>query len=126
MQLRGKTIRNQPPENISVEQRDDLTVLLIKNNLSYQTADEIKVIYPNIESEKILIDLGGVTLTTSRGMASVIRIVIDAHEKSRQIGLCNVSHQCMNIIDAMDIVTHIPSLKLFETLDEGIAHFQQT
>jgi len=126
MQLRGKTIRNQPPENISLEQRGDVTVLLIKNNLSYQTADEIKAIYPDIESEKMLIDLGGVTLTTSRGMASVIRIVIDAHEKNRQIGLCNVSHHCMNIIDAMDLITHIPGLKLFKTLDEGITHFQQT
>lgn len=110
--------------NISIEHRDDLTTLFIKNNLSYQTADELKAAYPDIRSRNILIDLGQVTLTTSRGMAAIIRLVIDAHENNRQVALCNISQHCMNIIDAMDIATHIPSLKLFDTLDEGLADFR--
>ena len=111
-------------ENIIFEQRDDISVLLIKNNLSYQTADELKKVYPILQSDKILIDLGQVTFTTSRGMAAVLGIVIDAHKKGQQVCLCNVSELCMNIIDAMDIQNHVSNLTLVETLDEALAHFQ--
>ena len=111
-------------DNITFEQRDDISVLWIKNNLSYQTADELRLIYPRLQSDKILIDLGQVTLTTSRGMASVIRIVINAHENGQPVCFCNISPLCMNIIDAMDIMNHLSNLTLAETLDDGLAHFK--
>jgi len=88
----------------------------LKNNLSYQTADELKIAKKKIHGDKILIDLGQVQLTTSRGMASLISLVLDAYDRNQKVAICNVSEICMNIIDAMDLMTHVPNLKIFDTL----------
>jgi len=106
------------------ERKNNISIVFVRNNLSYQTGDELKAVYPKIRDEKILIDLGQVTLTTSRGMAALISIVLDADEKNHQVCLCNVSRPCMNIIDAMDVMNHVTHLKLFETLEEGMAYFR--
>ena len=110
-------------KNVSSEQSGDVLIISIRNNLSYQTADELKAIYPQIEAKKILIDLGKVTLTTSRGMATLIGVVLDADENNQQVVLCNVSDMCMNIIDAMDIMNHVANLVIAETLDDGLSYF---
>lgn len=107
-------------DNISLEQREDVSIIYIRNNLSYQTADELRTGYEQIQDDKILIDLGQVTLTTSRGMATLLGIILDSAEKNQQVYLCNVSRACMNIIEAIDIMKHVPELKIFDTLDEGM------
>jgi anti-anti-sigma factor len=112
-------------ENVSLEKRDDVLIIFVRNNLSYQTADELKAMYPQIQAKKILIDLGQVTLTTSRGMAALISIVLDADENNQQVVLCNLSTMCTNIIDAMDIMNHVTNLVLFDTLDQGLAYFRR-
>lgn len=111
-------------DNVSLDRKDDIAILSISNNLSYQTADDLKVAYPLIEEKKILVDLGQVKITTSRGMASLISMILEANDKDQRVCLCNVSQPCMNIIDAMDIMAHVKGMKIFETVEEGIEHFQ--
>jgi len=113
-------------DNISLEQGEDVSIIYISNNLSYQTADELRTGYEQIEDDKVLIDLGQVTITTSRGMATLISIILDASEKDQQVCLCNVSEPCMNIIEAMEIMKHVENLKIFDTLDEGMEYFQNS
>jgi anti-anti-sigma regulatory factor len=109
-------------DNISLSRKDGVTIIFIRNNLSYQTADELRAGYEKIKDNKILVDLGGVTITTSRGMATLIAIILDAEERNQKVCLCNVSRVCMNIIDAMDIRSHVTELKIFDTLDEGLEY----
>lgn len=111
-------------DNISLSRKESVAIIFIRNNLSYQTADELRVAYEKIKDNKILVDLGGVTITTSRGMATLIAIILDAEERNQKVCLCNVSRACMNIIDAMDIMSHVTELKIFETIDEGMDYFQ--
>jgi len=111
-------------DNISLEQREDIYIIYICNNLGYQTAGELRTGYEQIRDDKILVDLGNVTITTSRGMATLIAIILDSAEKNQQVCLCNVSKPCMNIIEAMDIMKHVTNLKIFDTLDEGMEYFQ--
>ncbi len=113
-------------DNISLEQREDIRIIYIRNNLSYQTADELRTAYNQIQEEKILIDLGQVTITTSRGMATLISIILDANEKNQRVCLCNVSSPCINIIEAVDIMKHVPNLRIFDTLDEGMEHLRNS
>lgn len=110
--------------NISLSRKDNISIISVKNNLSYQTADELRDTYEKIRDSKILVDLGDVTITTSRGMATLIAIILDAKEKNQRVCLCNVSRICMNIIDAMDIMSHVPELKILDTLDEGMEYLR--
>jgi len=111
-------------DNVLLERKNDVTIIFIRNNLSYQTADELREAEKKIQDDKILIDLGQVKLSTSRGMAALISIIFNAYDKNQRVALCNVSNMCMNIIDAMDLMKHMPKLKIFETLDGGLAHFR--
>ena len=111
-------------DNICLDRKEDVSILFIKNNLSYQTADEIKIVDKQIHGKKILIDLGQVKLTTSRGMASLISLILDAHDRNQKVAICNVSEMCMNIINAMDLIKHVPNLKIFDDLDDGLAYFR--
>jgi anti-anti-sigma regulatory factor len=111
-------------DNIRLDREKDVSILFIKNNLSYQTADELKIAEKQIRGKEVLIDLGQVKLTTSRGMASLISLILDAYDRNQKVAICNVSQMCMNIIDAMDLIKHVPNLKIFDDLDEGLVYFQ--
>ena len=110
-------------DNVSFEQREDVSIIYVRNNLSYQTADELRAAYNQIQNDKVLVELGQVRVTTSRGMATLITIILEGYEKNQRVFLCNVSRQCMNIIEATEIVKHVPNLKIFLTLDEGMEYF---
>jgi len=107
-------------DNIALDQKDGISIIYVSNNLSYQTADELREARGQIKHDKILIDLGQVRITTSRGMGTLMGIVLDSIDDNKQVCLCNVSRPCMNIFDAMEILKHVPELKIVETLDEGM------
>ena len=87
-------------------------------------SDDLREAYNQIEvGKKIVIDLGQVTITTSRGMATLLSIIIEGEEKEQEFCLCNVSEPCMVIIDAMNILEYVEGLEIFDNLEEGIAHF---
>jgi anti-anti-sigma regulatory factor len=111
-------------DHVSIERKNGIAVIFITKILSYEAADDLKDLYPKIPETKILFDLGQVKITTSRGMTTLISIILQAHDKGQQVCLCNVSPVCMNIIDTMDITSHVKDLHIFDTLDKGIAHLQ--
>jgi len=113
-------------DNIALDQKDNVSVIYVSNNLSYQTADELRDAYGQIENDKILMDLGQVRITTSRGMGTVLGIILDSVDNNQQIALCNISRPCMNILEAMQIMKHVPQLKMFDTLDEGMEYLRNS
>ena len=113
-------------DTLSVDQKDGIAVISITENLGYDTAADLRATYNGLSEDYILVDLGGVTLTSSRGMATLLSIILESEDKGQQVHLCNVSSPCMNIIDAMDIVTHVPGLKIFGSLEEGIEQVGST
>jgi len=125
--MRKKTKKRKIGENVVLEQRDDVFIIYISNNLSYQTADELREVYGEIKDKmKVLIDLGQIRFTTSRGTGAVVRVILNVQEKDGQACLCNVSGHCMLIIEAMDLVKHVPNLIIFDTLDEGLEYFRNS
>jgi len=111
-------------ENISLEQKEDVYIIYISNNLSYQTADELREGYNQIQNEKILIDLGQVRVTTSRGVATLLNVILESYDKGWQVCVCNVSKMCMTIIEVTQIKKHVPNLKIFDTIDEGMEYLR--
>ena len=121
--------RKKVSENVSVEHRDGISILSVKNDLSYQTADQLKAAYPQVQSDKILVDLGQIRITTSRGLAALFNWVIRQIEQDKTVSLCNLSTHCLNIIDAMNLVETVKEvytrdLEVFDSLDEGRAYLQ--
>jgi anti-anti-sigma regulatory factor len=113
-------------DNILLDQQEDVSIIYIRNNLSYQTADELREAYGQIQDDKILMDLGQVRITTSRGMGTVIGIILDSVENNQKVCLCNISRPCINIIEAMQLLKHVPELKIVEALDEGMEYLRKS
>jgi len=109
-------------DNILLEQRGDISIIYISNNLSYQTADELREAYEQIQDNKLLFDLGQIKVTTSRGMATLVRIILESYDKGRPFCLCNASGMFMTIVEAMDLITHVPNLKIVDTIDDGMEY----
>ena len=111
-------------DNITVDQKDAISIIGVSNNLGYETADDLRGAYNQIEEgKKIVVDLGQVRITTSRGMATLLSVIIEGEEKEQEFCLCNVSEPCMVIIDAMNNLEYVEGLEIFDSLAEGIAHF---
>ena len=111
-------------DNISLEKREDVCIIHISNNLSYQTADEMREAYYQIQQEKIFIDLGQIRVTTSRGMGALLTVILESYDKGWKVALYNVSDMFMNIIEVTEIMKHVPNLKIFSTIDEGMEYFR--
>ncbi|MDP6598569.1 MAG: STAS domain-containing protein, partial [Candidatus Poribacteria bacterium] len=110
-------------ENITLDQKDSITIISISNNLGYDTADELRSAYQEVETDDVLVDLGQVSVTTSRGMATLLSIIVEGQEEDQQFCLCNVSEACMLIIDAMNIMEYVEGLEIVDSMEEGIALF---
>ena len=65
--------------------------------------------------------MGQVTITTSRGMATLLSIIVEGQEEQQMFCLCNVSDTCMLIIDAMNIMDYIEGLEILDTIEDGLA-----
>ena len=76
-----------------------------------------------METDDVLVDLGQVSVTTSRGMATLLSIIVEGQEEDQQFCLCNVSEACMLIIDAMNIMEYVEGLEIVDSMEEGIALF---
>jgi anti-anti-sigma factor len=113
-------------DNVSLEQKDGVSVIYVSNNLSYQTADELREARKQIKYDKILLDLGQVRLTTSRGMGALMGIAIDAIDNNRKVCICNISNHFMNIFEAMELAKHVPEIKMFDTIDEGMEYLRDS
>lgn len=112
-------------DTLSLEHRNDIAILSIRRNLGHDTAVALRKTYNEMQHQRILIDLGDVTLTSSRGIATLLSIFLESEEKGQQVVLCNVSKPCEVIFEAADILTHVPTLKIFATMDEGVEFFRQ-
>lgn len=108
-------------DTLSVDERDGVSIIFIQGNLGYETAGDLRKTYDAIDNNRILVDLGNVTLTSSRGMATLLNIFLESEEKGWQLALCNVSGPCNVILEASDILTHVPGLKTFDSLEDGLA-----
>ncbi len=108
-------------ENITLEQQGSTTIVRISNNLGYDTADDLRSAYQEVKTSNILVDLGQVTITTSRGMATLLSIIVEGQEEQQMFCLCNVSDACMLIIDAMNIMDYIEGLEILDTIEDGLA-----
>jgi len=113
-------------DNISLEYKEDVCIIYISNNLSYQAADELREGYEQIKEDKIIIDMVGVRVTTSRGVGALLSVILESYDKGWQVCLCNVSSMCMTIIEVTEIMKHVPSLKIFDTLDEGMEYLRNS
>jgi len=113
-------------DNVSLEQKDGISIIYVSNNLSYQTADELREARKQIKYDKILIDLGQVRLTTSRGMGALMGIAIDSIDNNRKVCICNISNHFMNIFEAMELAKYVPEIKMFDTIDEGMEYLRNS
>ena len=110
-------------DNIIIDQQNNITIIQISDNLGYDTADDLRTAYNDVETSHILVDFGQVTITTSRGMATLLSIIVEGQEEERSFCLCNVSEPCMLIIDAMNIMDYIEGLEIVDTLEDGLTLF---
>lgn len=76
--------------NVSLSRKENIAIISIRNNLSYQTADELRATYDQIKDNKTLV----------------------------------VSITCMNILEAMDIVSHVAELMIFDSANEGMEYLR--
>ena len=70
-------------DNIIIDQQNNITIIQISDNLGYDTADDLRTAYNDVETSHILVDLGQVTITTSRGMATLLSIIVEGQEEER-------------------------------------------
>ena len=106
-------------KNVAVEHKGDITALHISNNLDRQTAEEVRSAFEKIDANKIIVDLGQVTLTSSRGLATLLSIMLEGEEEGRRFAICEVSETCLVILQTMGIVEHIEGVEILETADEA-------
>ena len=70
--------------------------------------------------------MGQFRFTTSRGTGALVRIILEVQDKNGQACLCNVSRYYMSIIEAMQLIKHVPNVIIFDTLDEGMEYFRDS
>ena len=111
--------------NVAVEQIGDVSVLSIQNNLDRHTAESVRTAYNQIGNGKVIINLGQVTLTSSRGIATIVSVMLEGEQKKQKFCLCEISDPCMLIIKTMNIMEHIKGVEIFDTKQEAIDFFNQ-
>ena len=112
--------------NVAVEQIGDVSVLSIQNNLDRHTAESVRTAYNQIGNGKVVINLGQVTLTSSRGIATIVSVMLEGEQKQQKFCLCEISDPCMLIIKTMNIMAHIEGVEIFGSLQEAIEFFNES
>ena len=112
--------------NVAVEQIGDVSVLSIQNNLDRHTAESVRAAYNQIENGKVVINLGQVTLTSSRGIATIVSVMLEGEQKQQKFCLCEISDPCMLIIKTMNIMEHIEGVEIFGSLQEALEFFKES
>jgi anti-anti-sigma factor len=107
-------------KNVEVENSEDITTVHISNNLDRKTAEDIRLAFEEIDAEKIVVDLGQVRLTSSRGLATLLSIMLEGEEEGVRFGICEVSETCLIILQTMNIVEHIEGVEILDTFEEAV------
>ena len=107
-------------KNVEVENSGDITIVYISNNLDRKTAEDIRSAFEGIDAEKVVVDLGQVRLTSSRGLATLLSIMLEGEEEGVRFGICEVSETCLIILQTMNIVEHIEGVEILDTFEEAV------
>ena len=107
-------------KNVEVENSRDITTVYISNNLDRKTAEDIRSAFEEIDAEKVVVDLGQVRLTSSRGLATLLSIMLEGEEEGVRFGICEVSETCLIILQTMNIVEHIEGVEILDTFEEAV------
>ena len=107
-------------KNVEVENSEDITTVHISNNLDRKTAEDIRLAFEEIDAEKIVVDLGQVRLTSSRGLATLLSVMLEGEEEGVRFGICEVSETCLIILQTMNIVEHIEGVEILDTFEEAV------
>ncbi|MAT75256.1 hypothetical protein CMK14_08945 [Candidatus Poribacteria bacterium] len=107
-------------KNVEVENSQDITTVHISNNLDRKTAEDIRSAFEGIDAEKVVVDLGQVRLTSSRGLATLLSIMLEGEEEGVRFGICEVSETCLIILQTMNIVEHIEGVEILDTFEEAV------
>ena len=107
-------------KNVEVEDSGDITTVYISNNLDRKTAEDIRSAFEGIDAEKVVVDLGQVRLTSSRGLATLLSIMLEGEEEGVRFGICEVSETCLIILQTMNIVEHIEGVEILDTFEEAV------
>ena len=107
-------------KNVEVENSVDITTVYISNNLDRKTAEDIRSAFEGIDAEKVVVDLGQVRLTSSRGLATLLSIMLEGEEEGVRFGICEVSETCLIILQTMNIVEHIEGVEILDTFEEAV------
>ena len=107
-------------KNVEVENSGDITIVYISNNLDRKTAEDIRSAFEGIDAEKVVVDLGQVRLTSSRGLATLLSIMLEGEEEGVRFGICEVSETCLIILQTMNIVEHIEGVEILDTFGEAV------
>ena len=106
--------------NVEVESSGDITTVYISNNLDRQTSEDIRSAFEEINADKVVIHLGQVTLTSSRGLATLLSIMLEGEEEGVRFAICEVSETCLIILQTMDIVEYIEGVEILDTFEEAV------
>ena len=107
-------------KNVEIENSGDITTVYISNNLDRKTAEDIRSAFEEIDAEKVVVDLGQVRLTSSRGLATLLSIMLEGEEEGVRFGICEVSETCLIILQTMNIVDHIEGVEILDTFEEAV------
>ncbi|MAE18443.1 hypothetical protein CMK12_05835 [Candidatus Poribacteria bacterium] len=107
-------------KNVEVESSGDITTVYISNNLDRQTSEDIRSAFEEINADKVVIHLGQVTLTSSRGLATLLSIMLEGEEEGVRFAICEVSETCLIILQTMNIVEHIEGVEILDTFEEAV------
>ena len=107
-------------KNVALESNDEIDSLYISNNLDGKTSEDVRLAFGEIKTEKVLINLGQVRLTSSRGLATLLSLMLEGEEEGLIFALCEVSEPCMIILNTMNIMEYIEGVEIVDTAEDAI------
>ena len=107
-------------KNVVLESHGEIDSLYISNNLDGKTSEDVRLAFGEIKKEKVLINLGQVRLTSSRGLATLLSLMLEGEEEGVIFALCEVSEPCMIILNTMNIMEYIEGVEILDTTEDAI------
>ena len=107
-------------ENVAIESNGEIDSLYISNNLDGKTSEDVRLAFGEIKAKKVLINLGQVRLTSSRGLATLLSLMLEGEEEGLVFALCEVSEPCMIILNTMNIMEYIEGVEILDTVEDAI------
>ena len=107
-------------KNVVLKSDGDIDILYISNNLDGKTSEDVRLAFGEIKAKKVLINLGQVRLTSSRGLATLLSLMLEGEEEGFVFALCEVSEPCMIILNTMNIMEYIEGVEILDTVEDAI------